>query len=208
MAKAICGIYRLTSPSGKLYIGQSRNVKQRFSKYKRLQCKDQPKLYNALVKYGADSFKYEILEECDINVLDEKEKFYIKNLNTISSGYNCRAGGLVPPVAYAGTQNIEFYIDNVLYKSIKQASDALGIPMKTIHNRLNSKNDSFSNYRYKNQTRTPKRRPRHQRNKPFCIDKIMYHNLDQASKCLGIPRLTIYNRLKSKTEKFDHYKYC
>lgn len=30
----ICGIYKITSPSGRIYIEQSRNIKRRISEYK------------------------------------------------------------------------------------------------------------------------------------------------------------------------------
>ena len=57
------GIYKITSPSGKIYIGQSINVERRFNEYRRLQCKSQRKLYNSIVKYGWDSHEKHILEE-------------------------------------------------------------------------------------------------------------------------------------------------
>jgi group I intron endonuclease len=94
------GIYKLTSPSGKCYIGQSYNIKRRFCDYKRLLCKNQPKLYNALVKYGFNNFKKEILfyiEEINketILLINEKEIYYINYYESISKGYNLKCGGL------------------------------------------------------------------------------------------------------------------
>lgn len=46
------GIYKLTSPSGKCYIGQSVQLEIRHRRYKNLECDRQPKLYNAILKYG------------------------------------------------------------------------------------------------------------------------------------------------------------
>ena len=48
------GIYKIISPSGKIYIGQSRNIDKRFQQYKRLNCAKQPRLYNSFIKYGID----------------------------------------------------------------------------------------------------------------------------------------------------------
>ena len=46
------GIYKITSPSNKIYIGQSINIERRFNSYKNLShCKQQIKLYNSLQKY-------------------------------------------------------------------------------------------------------------------------------------------------------------
>lgn len=57
------GIYRITSPSGKVYIGQSRDIAKRFSHYINLysSVKRQTRLYNSLVKYSPKSHKFEIL---------------------------------------------------------------------------------------------------------------------------------------------------
>lgn len=41
-----------------------------------------------------------------------------------------------------------FTIEGVEYRTLKEASDKLNIPVKTIHCRLFSKNKLFSEYRY------------------------------------------------------------
>jgi len=70
------GIYKITSPSGKVYIGQSIDIKERFRQYKKLGCKSQSKLYNSINKYGWDNHIKEIIEECSVNRLDELEIWY------------------------------------------------------------------------------------------------------------------------------------
>ena len=47
------GIYKITSPSGKIYIGQSKDIEKRFKAYKNLKCKGQPYIYRSLLKYGS-----------------------------------------------------------------------------------------------------------------------------------------------------------
>ena len=70
------GIYKIASPSGKVYIGQSIKIKNRWKYYSKLKCKDQPRLYNSLKKYGFENHIFEIIEECLFEQLDEKEIFY------------------------------------------------------------------------------------------------------------------------------------
>ena len=89
----IIGIYCLTSPSGKSYIGQSTDINTRLHQYKLLKCKSQPKIYRAILKYGFDKFKITILEECNRDELNEAEYFYANYLDTVRNGYNCREGG-------------------------------------------------------------------------------------------------------------------
>ena len=59
--KIISGIYKLTSPSGKCYIGQSKNIYQRFRDHKRANKHKHCKLYVAIKKYGYENFKKEII---------------------------------------------------------------------------------------------------------------------------------------------------
>jgi group I intron endonuclease len=86
------GIYKITSPSGKIYIGQSTNIKKRFDKYRRidLAVKGQRKLYNSLLKYGFENHICEILEECLFEDLNKKERHYQDLYNVIGkNGLNC-----------------------------------------------------------------------------------------------------------------------
>jgi group I intron endonuclease len=83
------GIYKITSPTNKIYVGQSINIEKRFKQYKRLDCKKQPKLYNSLQKHGVDAHIFEILEECSLDELNVKEVFWKQKYNTISEGLNC-----------------------------------------------------------------------------------------------------------------------
>ena len=57
-----CGIYKITSPSGKIYIGQSVNIKDRIKAYKCGHCKEQPFVCNSILKHGWENHKFEIIE--------------------------------------------------------------------------------------------------------------------------------------------------
>ena len=84
------GIYKITSPSKKVYIGQSVDIENRFYSYRKLYCKKQPILYRSLLKYGVEKHNFEILCECDVNELNEKERYY-QDLYCVlnKSGLNC-----------------------------------------------------------------------------------------------------------------------
>ena len=89
-------IYKITSPSGKIYVGQSINIKMRVAKYSTLNCKGQPRLYNSLKKYGWDNHLFEIIDECTevLPVLyNMKETFWITYYDCVESGLNCNSGG-------------------------------------------------------------------------------------------------------------------
>lgn len=77
----IVGIYRITSPSGRVNIGQSWNIDYRRGCYKRIACKGQRLVYASLKKYGWELHKFEILQEFPDTItqdyLDEVEILFI-----------------------------------------------------------------------------------------------------------------------------------
>ena len=88
--KKICGIYKITSPSGRVYIGQSIDVYSRLKQYQIKDCKKQPKLFNSLVKYGYENHLVEVIEYCTVDFLNEKERFWQDFYNCSKKGLNCR----------------------------------------------------------------------------------------------------------------------
>lgn len=83
--KGKSGIYKWTNKlTNDIYIGQSKNLANRFMKYFNLSyLKDRNTLviHRALLKYGYSNFTLEILEYCDIINLTEREQYYIDILN-------------------------------------------------------------------------------------------------------------------------------
>ena len=74
------------------YIGQAKNIRERFREH--LKCGlgiDTPaanKLYQAMLQEGIDNFTFELLEECAAANLNGKESFYIDLYNSYDYGYN------------------------------------------------------------------------------------------------------------------------
>jgi group I intron endonuclease len=57
------GIYKIASPTERVYIGQSYNIKSRIWSYEKEKCNTQPKLYNSIKKHGWDAHKFEVVME-------------------------------------------------------------------------------------------------------------------------------------------------
>ena len=87
-------VYKHTSPSNKVYIGQTKNYKKRCvpGNYK-----SSPYFYHAIQKYGWENFTHEILGVCSSQEeADKSEINYIKQYNSTNPkyGYNiCKGGG-------------------------------------------------------------------------------------------------------------------
>jgi group I intron endonuclease len=81
-------IYRTTNLiNQKFYVGKdTHNDPNYYGSGKRLKL--------SIKKYGIENFKKETLEVCNtLELLNEREKFWIKELNAISKGYNISLGG-------------------------------------------------------------------------------------------------------------------
>lgn len=86
-------IYKLTSPSGKSYIGQTtKSAQNRFLQH----CNNNKciNIHNAIAKYDKKSFSVEILGHFLLDILSLAEIIAIKEYNTLApNGYNLTGGG-------------------------------------------------------------------------------------------------------------------
>lgn len=89
--KGTVGIYKITSPSGKVYIGQSTCIAKRWRYYKYNNCKGQTKLLNSLVKHGSSFHTFEVLEVCNKSNLNFRERYWQEFYNVLDpeKGLNC-----------------------------------------------------------------------------------------------------------------------
>jgi len=84
------GIYKITSPNGKVYIGESVNLKNRCKFYlSPNRIKKQRALYNSLLKYGVNQHFFEVIEFCDVTDLKERERHFQEFYNSVNNGLNC-----------------------------------------------------------------------------------------------------------------------
>lgn len=86
------GIYKITSPIGKVYIGQSINVPIRWKDYISRPCKKQIKLNRSFIKYSINAHIFEVVEQCDESKLNERERFWQDHYDVTNKelGLNCR----------------------------------------------------------------------------------------------------------------------
>ena len=87
-------IYKHTSPSGKSYIGQTKNYDARCSSHRNLKT-NSTRFKTAIQKYGWDSFTHEILKSgLTLEEANHWETFYISFYNSLHPyGYNLNEGG-------------------------------------------------------------------------------------------------------------------
>ena len=89
-------IYKITCLiNGKAYVGQTRqSFKRRITEHKRDSSKGRPGIDAAIAKYGWANFTAEIIEVCPVEMLNEREMYWIAKLNSkVPHGYNLTDGG-------------------------------------------------------------------------------------------------------------------
>lgn len=140
------GIYCITNPNNKIYIGSSKNINRRWNQYKNLSCKNQKGIYSSLIKYGVDNHKFEIIYECTKEELLDKEQmfldFYKPTLNCSTKATNNVLygednpkwkGGVKKNSEYQKNYQHEYYLKNKERKSKYYAERwILGLTSKQI----------------------------------------------------------------------------
>jgi len=86
------GIYKITNKiNEKSYIGQSKHIKRRWREH--VNGLENSVISTAIKKYGKENFIFEVLEQCSIKELNNKEIYYIDKFKTYGEGYNMTTGG-------------------------------------------------------------------------------------------------------------------
>lgn len=94
------GIYKIINKiNGKIYIGQSIDIEERWKQHKYKTFNANGNAYNSAIhqafrKYGVENFEYQVIELCSVEELDTKEIYWIEKLNTLApNGYKILPGG-------------------------------------------------------------------------------------------------------------------
>lgn len=95
--QAKSGIYKITINDYYVYVGQSVDVERRWDEHlvKLKQNKHYNKKLQSVFNKYSDLIKFEIIEECEIDKLDEREMFYIEQFKSYNTkhGLNMGLGG-------------------------------------------------------------------------------------------------------------------
>lgn len=86
-----CGIYKIECViNNKCYVGSSKNIEIRFLDHKKALRNNTHyrRFQNGWNKYGEQNFIFEIIEECVIDELLEREQYWLDTLQGYANGYN------------------------------------------------------------------------------------------------------------------------
>lgn len=78
------GIYKITNPLGQIYIGQSVNIEERLRGHKSQTRVTAGKIFLSIKEHGFNNHIFEVLEICDKELLNEKERYWQDFYNSYS----------------------------------------------------------------------------------------------------------------------------
>lgn len=88
------GIYKITDKTnGLIYIGQAMNIKRRFSEHKTSNKGKKGTIDYVIRTKGVNNFTFEVIEECTVLELKEREMYWIAFYDSYHHGYNLTPGG-------------------------------------------------------------------------------------------------------------------
>lgn len=185
----ICGIYKITNPKGLVYIGQSYNVYSRFTRYKKLSCKSQCRIYNSLVKYGPENHTFELLEQAPKEQLNQLEINYIWRYDSTNreKGLNLNSGG------FNGNHSKETK-DKIRQKALGRKASA-STKKKMSDKRLGIKKSEEWKHNMSKSSAWAK--------KIYTVingKDVIFSSITEASKFMKIRRTSIQSCLKGKTK--------
>lgn len=137
----ICGIYKITNTiNNKVYIGQSTDIRRRWTSHVNIlnesnknNSEKQYALHAAMQKYGPDNFLFEVIEECPVKDLNDRERYWIKYYNSYLNGYNENEGGSIIRGCPAYVEQVVLLLQTTKY-SFEEISKITGASIQSIGN--------------------------------------------------------------------------
>lgn len=135
------GVYLIRCvPTQKMYIGSSKNVRERWTQHKCLLNKGKHhslKLQRAWDKYGANSFEFFVIEQNPANLIDAEQR-WINNYDAFNNGLNgCpiadkpRAESETPK-----TKSIKIRLEDWEYQKYYEWAEAYGDDLSAFFRRM------------------------------------------------------------------------
>lgn len=140
--KAICIL------NNKIYIGQTNtSIEERWKQHYTAAFLPSHGDYNfafhrAIRKYGKENFKIELVEECNKDDLNEKERYWIQYYDSYNNGYNSTLGG-DGQCKYDYNDIVNYYLSHNF--SLIDTCKFFNIYDQVIYSALKSKNIDYKN---------------------------------------------------------------
>jgi group I intron endonuclease len=216
----ICGIYKITSPTGRIYIGQSEGIFTRWVAYKQMNVsvRRQTKLWRSFKKHLVTNHTFEIIEECLVEDLNCRERYYQDFYNVLKGGLNCiltECGAERRVISEETKQKMSNSmkgkyegVNNPNYNNIWSEEQRLNLSVLRKDKYLGEENAMFG----KNHSTLSKNKMSENRTRLFGLDNpksklildletgVFYYSVSEAAKVYGISRAYLSSMLTEGTK--------
>lgn len=208
--------YKITNKTnGKCYVGMTkRDISVRYNEHLRCASNNHDlnndyvmPIYNAIRKYGADSFYVEMIISEEVPTYKEAEilegKLIQENMSMLHmNGYNLNHMNMDGSRTYETQIKIKMIENNKVtnnpFFGRKHSEETRNIISKKAKERLsNPKNNPRYGYRYTEEDKTKHRESKKKFGRPFIADGIQYQTLSEAAIKYNLTKQAIQSRIKS-----------
>lgn len=179
-----------------------------------MKCKSQTAIYRSLLKYGWDNHTFEVIEECEVEKLNERERYWQEYYDVLGKkGLNCR---LTETIDKSGVMSEESKKKLSIYWKGKVFSDETKRKISlALKGKPKSEKHKIS---LRNRDMSKNRGPRSEQTKINLSENsgvarkvlnletgIYYMSIREASKASGIKEGTLYAILIGKNKNRTSY---
>tara|TARA_R110000796_G_C14455828_1_gene423947 strand:- start:147 stop:935 length:789 start_codon:yes stop_codon:yes gene_type:complete len=214
------GIYKIVNPIGQTYIGSSIDIDYRWTQYKKVQ-KTQMKISSSISHYGYDNHDFDVLTECDADLLNDFEFSYKQEFvdekgweNALfyflddKSGNNAQKRKPVFQYDYDG-----FFVEK--FKGVRDAARKTGLEYSTIGMCAAGKRKTASGFqwRYDKQEKISAIKPQAGRKETLLVfnneGDLLYEfaSTTKAADFLKLDRSSIAKVARGKRKTAGGFKY-
>lgn len=185
MSKRISGVYLIRNKlTGKCYVGVSVNIYSRWRQHKywaKNKCVVSL-ITKSIKKNGVENFEFSIIEECEKELFEEKERYWIKKYDSVLNGYNLTYGGNLRKVLSDETKT-------------KMSKSRVGVPKSQSHKEKIAAVNGSKESREKFSNLNKGRRLSDETKKKMSEAKKGFKHSDEAKKKMGAASIAFWERV-------------
>jgi len=170
--------------SGKCYVGVSVNIHSRWRQHKYWAKNKEvvSKITNSIKKHGVENFEFSVIELCEKDFFDEKERYWISKYNSVENGYNLTYGGSVRKIVSEETKE-------------KMSKSRLGVPKSESHKNKIAEVNGSRESREKFSKLNLGRKLSDETRKKMSESKKGFRHTEEAKKKMGAASIAHWQRV-------------
>ena len=185
MDKRLSGVYLIQNKlDEKCYVGVSINIYSRWRQHKYWAKNKEvaSRITRAIKKYGVENFEFSIIELCDKEFFEEKERHWISKYDSVLNGYNLTYGGSIKKVISEETK-------------LKMSNSRIGVPKSDSHKQKIAQVNGSKENREKFSKLSLGRKLSDETKKKMSESKKGFKHTEEAKRKMGAASIAHWQRI-------------